>query len=150
MVYTSNTSPFEREQRLMKKLLLLLVVTVIFFSVGCGGEKKSAKTSEPTGNAMIIAEGPLKLPEDSNTEASGHNEEGISHYKEGHYDVALKHFQAASAVDSALGEIHYNEAISLDKLGKHGEATKHFKIAQGKANGNKAILESKILLSHVQ
>jgi TPR repeat protein len=29
-----------------------------------------------------------------------------------------------------LGEVHYNEAISLDKLGKHGEATKHFKIAQ--------------------
>ena len=117
---------------------------------GCGGEKKDAKTSEPTGNAMIIAEGPLTLPEGSNTEASGHNEEGISHYKEGHYDVALKHFQKASAVDSALGEIHYNEAISLDKLGKHGEATKHFKIAQEKANGNKAILESKILLSHIQ
>ena len=133
-----------------EKLLFLLVVTVLFLTVGCGGEKKDAKTSKPKGNAMIIAEGPLTFPEDSNTEASGHNEEGILHYKEGHYDVALKHFQAASAVDSALGEIHYNEAISLDKLGKHGEATKHFKIAQGKANGNKAILESKILLSHVQ
>ena len=134
----------------MKKLFLLLVVTVLFLTVGCGGEKKDAKTSEPTGNAMITAEGPLTLPEGSNTEASGHNEEGISNYKEGHYDVALKHFQAASAVDSALGEVHYNEAISLDKLGKHGEATKHFKIAQEKANGNEAILESKILLSHVQ
>ena len=134
----------------MKKLFLLLVVTVLFLTVGCGGEKKDAKTSEPTGNGMIIAEGPLTLPEGSNTEAGGHNEEGISHYKEGHYDVALKHFQEASAVDSSLGEVHYNEAISLDKMGKHGEATKHFKIAQEKANGNKAILESKILLSHVQ
>ena len=134
----------------MKKLLLLLVLTGLILTVGCGGEKKDAKTSEPTGNAMIIAEGPLPLPEGSNSEASGHNEEGISHYKEGHYDVALKHFQEASAVDSSLGEVHYNEAISLDKLGKHGEATKHFKIAQEKDNGNKAILESKILLSHVQ
>ena len=134
----------------MKQLLLLLILTGLILTVGCGGEKKDAKISKTTGNAMIISERPLTLPEDSNTEASGHNEEGISHYKEGHYDVALKHFQAASAVDSALGEIHYNEAISLDKLGKHGEATKHFKIAQGKANGNKAILESKILLSHVQ
>ena len=60
----------------------LPVVTVIFFTVGCGREKKDAKTSEPTGNAMIIAEGPLTFPEDSNTEANGHNEEGISHYKE--------------------------------------------------------------------
>ena len=134
----------------MKQLLLLLIVTVLFLTVGCGGEKNDAKISEPTGNAMIIAESPLTLTVGSNTEASGHNEEGISHYKEGHYDVALKHFQAASAVDSALGEVHYNEAISLDKLGKHGEATKHFKIAQEKANGNKSILESKVLLSHIQ
>jgi tetratricopeptide (TPR) repeat protein len=132
----------------MKKLLL--VVTFVFFAVGCGGEKNDAKKPESKGNAMIIAEGPLILPSGSNTEASEHNEEGILHYKEGHYDVALKHFQAASVVDPALGEVHYNEAISLDKLGKHGEATKHFKIAQEKANGNKAILESKILLSHVQ
>ena len=133
----------------MKKLLLL-VLTVVFFAVGCGGEKNDAKIPEPKGNPMIIAEGPLTLPDGSNTEAGGHNEEGILHYKEGHYDVALKHFQAASAVDSALAEVHYNEAIALDKLGQHGEATKHFKIAQENANGNKAILESKILLSHVQ
>ena len=82
----------------MKKLLLLLLVTVPFLTVGCGGEKKSSKTSESTGNAMIIAEGPLKLPEDSNTEASGHNKEGISHYNQGHYDVALKHFKMASSI----------------------------------------------------
>ena len=133
----------------MKKLLLL-VLTVVFFAVGCGGEKKDAKKPVPKGNPMIIAEGPLTLPDGSNTEAGEHNEEGILHYKEGHYDVALKHFQAASAVDSALAEVHYNEAIALDKLGQHGEATTHFKIAQENANGNKAILESKILLSHVQ
>ena len=134
----------------MKQLLLLIILTGLILIVGCGGEKKDEKTSEQKGNAMIIAEGPLKLPEGSNSEASGHNDEGILHYKEGHYDVALKHFQQASTVDSSLGEVHYNEAISLDKLGKHGEATKHFKISQEKANGNKAILESKILLSHVQ
>ena len=133
----------------MKKLLLL-VLTVVFFAVGCGGEKNDAKKPEPKGNPMIIAEGPLTLPDGSNTEAGEHNEEGILHYKEGHYDVALKHFQQASAVYSTLGEVHFNEAISLDKLGKHGAATKHFKVAQEKANGNKAILESKILLSHVQ
>jgi Flp pilus assembly protein TadD len=134
----------------MKKLLFLCVLTVLFLT-SCGGEKKDAKTSEPKDSSRIVmAEGPLPLPVNSNTEASGHNEEGILHYKEGHYDVALKHFNAASTVDSALGEVHYNEAITLDKLGKHGEATKHFKIAQEKANGNKAILESKILLSHVK
>lgn len=134
----------------MKKLLLLLAVISLVLTVGCGGEKKDAKTSEPTSNSSIIAEGPLALPEGSNAEANGHNEEGISHYKEGHYDVALKHFQGAAAADSSLGEIHYNEALSLDKLGKHGEATEHFKMAQEKAKDNKSILESKILLSHVK
>ena len=134
----------------MKNLSLLLVATILLLTLGCGGEEKDTKKSESKSAATIIAEGPLTLPEGANTEASGHNKEGILHYKEGHYDVALKHFQEASAVDSTLGEVHFNEAISLDKLGKHGEATKHFKIAQEKANGNKAILESKILLSHVQ
>jgi Flp pilus assembly protein TadD len=139
-----------KEKEIMKKLILLLTGIALVLTVGCGGEKEDAKTSESTSNSSIIAEGPLALPEGSNAEANGHNDEGISHYKEGHYDVALKHFQQASEVDSSLGEIHYNEAISLDKLGKHGEATKHFKVAQEKANDNKSILESKILLSHVK
>ena len=150
LLSANHTSPFDKENGLMKKLFLLFVLTVLFLTVSCGGEKKDAKKSKPVDNTMVIAEGPLTLPEGSNSQAIGHNEEGISHYKEGHYDVALKHFQKASAVDSALGEIHFNEAISLDKLGKHGKATQHFKIAHEKANGNKAILESQVLLSHIQ
>jgi len=141
---------FRKEKTKLKNLSLSLIATVLLLTVGCGGEEKDTKKSESKSVATIIAEGPLTLPEGANTEANGHNEEGIAHYKEGHYDVALKHFQQASAVDSTLGEVHFNEAISLDKLGKHGDATKHFKVAQEKANGNKAILESKILLSHVQ
>ena len=141
---------FRKEKTKLKNLSLSLIATVLLLTVGCGGEEKDTKKSESKSVATIIAEGPLTLPDGSNTEAGEHNEEGILHYKEGHYDVALKHFQAASAVDSALAEVHYNEAIALDKLGQHGEATTHFKIAQENANGNKAILESKILLSHVQ
>ena len=141
---------FRKEKTKLKNLSLSLIATVLLLTVGCGGEEKDTKKSESKSVATIIAEGPLTLPEGANTEANGHNEAGIAHYKEGHYDVALKHFQQASAVDSTLGEVHFNEAISLDKLGKHGDATKHFKVAQEKANGNKAILESKILLSHVQ
>jgi len=95
-------------------------------------------------------EGPLKFPmhEGSNANAHKHNEEGISHYNQGHYDIALRHFQLASKVDSSVGESHYNEALCLDKLGKHGEATNHFYAARKYAKGNSAILESKILNSH--
>ena len=53
-------------------------------------------------------QGPLKFPmrEGSNASAHKHNEEGISHYNQGHYDVALKHFQMASKVDSSVGASH--------------------------------------------
>ena len=93
---------------------------------------------------------PLKLPmgEGSNGSAHKHNEEGISHYNQGHYDVALKHFQMASKVDASIGESHYNEALCLDKLGKHGDATNHFYAARKYAKGNSAILGSKILNAH--
>ena len=98
----------------------------------------------------IADNGPLGFPmkEGSNAGAHKHNEEGISHYNQGHYDVALKHFQKASSIDSSVGESHYNEALCLDKLGQHGDATKHFYAARKNAHGNSAILESKILNSH--
>ena len=90
----------------------------------------------------------LKLPGGANVAANKHNEEGISHYNQGHYDVALKHFHMASEIDPRIGESHYNEAISLDALGRHGEATNHFFVARKYANGNPKILESLILNTH--
>jgi Flp pilus assembly protein TadD len=133
---------------MMKELLLLFVVIVLFLTFGCGEENKYAKTSELTGNDMFFAEGPLTLPKDSNTEASGHNNKGISQYNQGRYDVALKHFKMVSSITSGVGEAHYNEALCLDKLGRHGDATNHFYAARKKAHGNEAILKSGILNAH--
>ena len=90
----------------------------------------------------------LKFPSGANAEANMHNEEGITHYNLGHYDVALKHFQVASKSDKSIGESHYNEAISLDALDRHGEATNHFYAARKYANGNPQILNSGILNAH--
>lgn len=97
-----------------------------------------------------FADEPLPLPAGANADASKHNAEGIDHFKQGHFDVALKHFEAAGKADSALGEVHFNEAITLDKMGKHADATMHFKGAQKNAKGNKAILESAVLNSHLK
>ena len=91
----------------------------------------------------------MNLPAGSNADAVSHNKEGIDHWGQGHYDVALKHFQASSKIDKKNGEIHFNEAICLDKLGKHGEATMHFKVAKKHANGNEKILTSPILNGHI-
>lgn len=102
-------------------------------------------------STMAFAADPaLKFPmkEGSNADAHKHNEEGISHYNQGHFDVALKHFQMASEIDPSVGESHYNVALSLDALDRHGDATNHFYAARKHANGNTAILESGILNAH--
>ena len=134
----------------MKNIIFVLALVGFFLVVGCSGEKETSKASDSKGSMASLPEGPLALPEGSNPEAITHNQEGISHYKEGHYDVALKHFREAGKVQSEPGEIHFNEALALDKLGDHGGATEHFKVAQQNANGNALIIESKILLAHIQ
>ena len=137
----------------MQKIIFSLVLVVFVFGMGCSGEKDTSKVPDSKESKDVMAslpEGPLNLPAESDPEANTHNEEGISHYKEGHFDIALKHFREAGKIQSEIGEIHFNEALALDKLGDHGDAAKHFKVAEENANGNTLILESKILLAHTR
>mgnify|MGYP000002178875 CR=1 FL=1 len=134
----------------MKKIFFLLILVSFISVMGCSGEKETSKAPDSKDSMVSLPEGPLALPAESNPEANTHNEDGISHYKEGHYDVALKHFREAGKIQSEPGEIHFNEALALDKLGDHGGAAEHFKVAQQNANGNALIIESKILLAHIQ
>ena len=97
----------------------------------------------------LAGEGPLPLPKGANADANMHNEAGITSWNNGDAEGALGHFKEASAIDSSLGETHFNEAISLDKIGKHREATMHFKAALKRAGGNKKILGSPILHGHI-
>ena len=99
-------------------------------------------------SVSFAADPALKFPSGASANANKHNEEGISHYNQGHFDVALKHFQMASKIDPSVGESHYNEALSLDALDRHGDATNHFYAARKHANGNAAILKSGILNAH--
>ena len=116
----------------MKKLLFIFVLLFI----------------ASVSSVAFAADPALKFPSGANAEANKHNEEGISHYNQGHFDVALKHFQMASKIDPSIGESHYNEALSLDAIDRHGEATNHFYAARKHANGNPAILKSGILNAH--
>ena len=137
----------------MGKIIFFIVLLVFVFGMGCSGEKDTSKVPDSKESKDVMAslpEGPLNLPAESDPEANTHNEEGISHYKEGHFDIALKHFREAGKIQSEIGEIHFNEALALDKLGDHGDAAKHFKVAEENANGNTLILESKILLAHTR
>ena len=53
------------------------------------------------------------------------------------------------SLDGKLAEAHYNLALSLDKLGKHEEATTHFKKAAELAPKNPKIVDSPILKKHI-
>ena len=97
----------------------------------------------------VAGEGPLALPNKAKAEAKKHNLEGIDHWQQGHYDVALKHFNMASKIDGSSGEVHFNEAISYDKVDQHGVATKHFGVALKKAGGNPQVKNSPILKGHL-
>ena len=100
---------------------------------------------------VFAEEMPMSFPmiEGSNAEAHKHNEEGIMHYNKGNFEEALKHFSMASKIDSGVGESHFNEALCLDKIGKHGDATMHFKAAKKNAHGNDKIINSAILNEHI-
>ena len=98
---------------------------------------------------VLASEGPMKLPAGSNADANMHNEEGIKHFGMGHFDEALKHFEEAAKADKSIGEVHFNEAVALDKLGRHAEATMHFKAAKKNAGGNENIINSPILNAHI-
>ena len=134
----------------MKKLLLialilifsLLPLSAVFSEEGSGSKAHMMIKQANPALAFLMREG-------SNHDAYTHNEEGISHYNQGHYDVALKHFQTAAKIDPKSGESHYNMALCLDKMGNHGDATKHFMMAKQNAMGRKEITNSGILNAHI-
>lgn len=114
-------------------------------------------TSEPTASSApatvphpedtALHGGALMAPQD--TAGSKENQEGVAHFEQGHWDAAQDHFLNALAVNPDLAEAHYNIALTLDKLGKHGEATEHFQVALDLAPNDPRIQDSSILKAHL-
>ena len=102
------------------------------------------------GLGTAIAGGPPALMTAADSKAHAANSEGIKHYNQEHWDVALGHFIKAVEADPASAEAHYNLALSLDKTDKHMEAANEFKMAQDIGKDNPDIQNSKILLGHVK
>ncbi len=131
-----------------------IVVLAILFTNGCekgattSEGKKSTENEKPisaVGNKLLV--GALMA---SDTEpGAAENNEGVGHYKEGHWKTSLKHFEEAVAAGPKLAEAHYNMALTLDKMGDHGGATKHFGEALKLAPDNPKITDSKILKAHL-
>lgn len=124
-------------------LLLALLLVVLNAATGCDsgqsgyGSKKAGKTTDS----------PLATPVSSS--ARMENDEGTGHYQQGHWDVAMEHYQKAVKADPNSAVVHYNVALTLDKMGKHEDATASFKKALELAPNDPSIKDSEILKKHV-
>lgn len=107
-----------------------------------GAQEEGAKEEKAAGAETVVM-----AP--SGSPGRMENDEGVSHYNQGHHDVAEVHFRKAIEVDPSLAVAHFNLALALDKLNKHGEATEHFKKALELAPNDPQIAQSQILKAHV-
>ena len=82
--------------------------------------------------------------------AAMHNAEGIKAFNKNDLKGAEAHFREAVAVDKKLAEAHYNLAITLHKMGNHGEASGHFGHALKYGKENPEIRDSKVLKGHLK
>jgi tetratricopeptide (TPR) repeat protein len=125
----------------MKQVLLSVgfVLGLLVLGGGCDYGK--------SGGGTATADSALTSPASSAGRMD--NDEGVGHYKQGHWDVSEGHFRKAIKADPNLAEAHYNLALTLDKMGKHEEATTEFKKAAELAPTNPAIKDSAILKKHI-
>ncbi len=132
----------------------LIIVTTIFLTTGCDKGTTKSEGKKPAEDEKSIAAvenlvivGALTAP-DAEPGATENNE-GVGHYKEEHWKISAKHFREAIAAGPKLAEAHYNLALTLDKLGDHGEATNHFREALELGPDNPKIKDSQILKDHL-
>ena len=129
----------------MKQVALSVgtIFTLLMIVIACdygkpGGEAKKAGSA---GDSALMSP--------ASSAGRMDNDEGVGHYKQGHWDVAEGHFRKAIKADPNLAEARYNLGLTLDKMGKHEEATTAFKKAAELAPTTPAIKDSEILKKHV-
>ena len=132
----------------------MILCSLFFLITGCDKGKTDSEGKNTDANEKSIADvasrvilGAITAPD---TEpGAAENNEGVGHYKEGHWKTSAKHFREAITAGPQLAEAHYNLALALDRLGDHGGATQHFREALELAPDNPKIKDSKILKEHL-
>ncbi len=122
------------------KLMACIAGAILMTGVGVGTVMADANHGKAPGTLMTA----------SDSRAHEANEKGITHYKAGHWDAALKYFKKAVEADPESAEAHYNLALALDKSDQHREAAMEFKKALDLGQNNPDIQNSKILHGHVK
>ena len=123
-----------------------LLLGIVLFSLGSFAACDTSQTGGGTKKAGTSPDAPLFAPASSAARMA--NDEGVGHYQQGHWDVAMEHFQKAVKADPNSAVVHYNIALTLDKIGKHEDAATSFKKALELAPTDPVIKESEILKKH--
>jgi Tfp pilus assembly protein PilF len=125
----------------MRHMSLLLGFIVGFLAL------QACDSGTPTGQAPKAGE-ETALMSAAGSAGRADNDEGVGHYRQGHWDVSADWFQKAIKADANLAEAHYNLALAMDKMRKHEDATAHFKKAAELAPNKPTIKDSPILKKH--
>lgn len=104
---------------------------------------------KPGGEAKKASAGDSALTAPASSPGRMANDDGVGHFQQAHWDVASDYFRKAITADPNLAEAHYNLAVTLDKMGKHDEATASFKKAAELAPTKPEIKDSPILKKHI-
>ena len=100
-------------------------------------------------NCSKTDETPMLLPTAAEPSAKLHNNQGIGYFNEGKYLEALIQFTQANVADSTTGEIYFNLGLMRHLNGNPEKVKNLFKKARNYANGNKRILESKLIKKYL-
>jgi Flp pilus assembly protein TadD len=107
----------------------VLIVLCLYGALACASQKAppSSVLAAPTGSAVDMV---AKL------------EEGNRLFYTRDYAGAEQSYRHTIAAYPTLAEAHYNLAVTLDRIGKRGEAKNHYMEAANLAPGHKVIWDS--------
>src|ERR1051326_6713556 len=103
---------------MVSRALLFGLLLAFPMFVGCD----SGQSPSGTKRAGTAPDSPLLAS--ASSAARMENDEGVGHYQQGHWDVAMEHFRKALKADPRSAVVHYNVGLTLDKMDQHEEATK--------------------------
>jgi len=127
------------------RLRITVIASLLVALSSCyGGPPGSGPNPNPV--VGMVLESPSGYP---NKGAAMKNDEGVSHFKQEHWDTSAGQFREAITIDPKLAQAHFNLGLALDQMGQHSDAAEQFKMAKELAPDDPQISENPVLKKHL-